>query len=357
MSSYLLRLRLLMCDRVAGVMYILCSAVIAFVLLNLNIHAQDSSRIPIGIEDDCGTQITQRLISDISTNETLKVYTGTFEELNLLLKDGYLNCILRISPDYEEKVRRGDQEGLITVFTPKDDTSSVIVQDIVAGYMMYDICFFKGYDDYVKLPDIGADKLTLSEFSDYVLKLKNNPMYEFNFDISYVDVESSGVQETEVTNALIYKQIIAGLNALLLMLMVLCGCNSVASEGESGINKRRSILTSSKALRFIQETAAVFTYMLPVMILSSFTVFSELGIRGTLYLFCLNAVFTFGAVLVFMTIARIIRSASAYQLVGTVLSTVLGVCGFVSVFSGVLGMNYFEYTPVAGYISFFMKLN
>lgn len=356
MSAFLLRLKLLLCDKIAGVCYILCAVVISFVLLNLNLHAEESSRIPIGIVDKCQTSLSTRLVKDISSNASLNVYTDGDEDLELMLKDGYLNCILEIGEDYEKKVRNGDQNKLIKVYTPRDDTSSVIVQDIVAGYMMYDICFFKAWDDYMRLPDIGSEKLSLSQFSDYVLELKNNPFYAFDFDMEFIDVDNGDTKETDISNALIYRQVIAGINALLLMLLVFCACNKIAAEGETGIFKRRRLSSGSRILSFVLEIAATFVYMMPVMMLSAFTVFSDKGIGGTLYLLCLNMIFTFMATVVYYIVARLIKNAAAYQLAGTILSTVLGVCGFISVFSGLMGVELFNYTPVAAYITGFMRI-
>ena len=178
MGSFTLRLKLLLSDRIATVCYALCAVVMLSVFFNMNLHASDNSKVPMGLLCESDSPVAVRLRDRLLGSDALRVTEGTMDELEELLMDGYIGSIFVIGDDYEEKLREGVREDLIKVISPSDDTSSIIVQDIVAGYMMYDVCFFRTYDEYRTLPGNGTDILTEEEYAeiDTILLEKYRPL-------------------------------------------------------------------------------------------------------------------------------------------------------------------------------------
>ena len=365
MGALLLRLKLLLADRIASVCYVLCVIVMVSVFLNMNIHASETSRVPVGVVCESESRIAQRLKNALLESDALRVTCGTMDELEELLMDGYIGSIFIIGDEYEKKLKNGIKEDLIKVITPSDDTSSIVVQDIVAGYMMYDVCYYRTYDVYSSLPAEtgreddnagGVDRMTASEYYDYVAKLAENPMYGFEFDIEYIDIDRSDNKNVNITVAMIYRQIIAGLIGMLLMVLVVCGCNGFALEKGLSIDKRRKTVGRSYTRDHLLEMLAVLVYLTPAVLLSSLIMLGESGMGGASFIFLIGEAFCAFFILLCFVLAKITGSASSYQLVGTIVCLVFGACGFISTFSAVTGDTVLGGTPVALYIKGFADM-
>jgi len=365
MGAFLLRIKLLLADRIATICYILCAVVMIVIFLNMNIYATDTSRVPVGVVCESESPVAQRLYKRLLESDALRVTGGNIGELEELLMDGYIGSIFIIGEDYDEKLRAGIKEDIIEVITPSDDTSSIVVQDIVAGYMMYDICFFRTYDEYRSLPDMGVtetgdnahiEKMTEERFSSYVAQVAENPMYGFDFDIKYVDIGKNDKKDMNITTAMIYRQIIAGLIGMLLLVLVVCGCNGFALEYGRSISKRRKTTGGNMIVADILEMSAVLVYLAPAVLLSALIMIGESGPGGAACIFLMGeALCAFFIVLCFL-LTRVVKSASAYQLVGTLVCLLFGALGFINTFSAISGTPAFGWTPIAVYINGFAEM-
>lgn len=356
MGSFTLRLKLLLSDRIATVCYALCAVVMLSVFFNMNLHASDNSKVPMGLLCESDSPVAVRLRDRLLGSDALRVTEGTMDELEELLMDGYIGSIFVIGDDYEEKLREGVREDLIKVISPSDDTSSIIVQDIVAGYMMYDVCFFRTYDEYRTLPGNGTDILTEEEYAAFVAEVAEDPDYGFDFDIRYVDIENPDKPDISVTTAMIYRQIIAGLIGMLLLVLVVCGCNGFALEHGQSISKRRRTTGGNLYAAYALEMLAVLVYLTPAVLLSALIMIKESGPAGAVVIFLLGEALCAFFVPVCFALTRVVGSASSYQLVGTVVCLVFGACGFISTFSALTGTQVLGATPVAVYIKQFADM-
>ena len=356
MGSFTLRLKLLLSDRIATVCYALCVVVMLSVFFNMNLHASDNSKVPMGLLCESDSPVALRLRDRLLGSDALRVTEGTMDELEELLMDGYIGSIFVIGDDYEEKLREGVREDLIKVISPSDDTSSIIVQDIVAGYMMYDVCFFRTYDEYRTLPGNGTDILTEEEYAAFVAEVAEDPDYGFDFDIRYVDIENPDKSDISVTTAMIYRQIIAGLIGMLLLVLVVCGCNGFALEHGQSISMRRRTTGGNLYAAYALEMLAVLVYLTPAVLLSSLIMIKESGPAGAVVIFLLGEALCALFILFCFALTRVVGSASSYQLVGTVVCLVFGACGFISTFSSLTGTEVLGATPVAVYIKQFADM-
>jgi hypothetical protein len=101
---------------------------------------------------------------------------------------------------------------------------------------------------------------------------------------------------------------------------------------------------------------AVLVYLTPAVLLSSLIMIKESGFSGAVVIFLLGEALCAFFIPVCFGLARAVGSASAYQLVGTVVCLVLGACGFISTFSALTGTQILGATPVALYIKQFAEL-
>ncbi|MBR3483272.1 MAG: hypothetical protein IKH42_01220, partial [Lachnospiraceae bacterium] len=274
---------------------------------------------------------------------SLYVYEESLDDLKELLLDGYVNSIFIVEEGYGDRVRNKDVDDLVTVISGKDDQMSVMISDIVAGAMMYEICLNKSYRLYKdSLPTNALDK---QQYSDYIRKLYDSNDFAFNFEAVYKDPKVKKIEERQVTNGMIYKQMIAGMLAMLLCLMAFVSCNCFCMEYENGVAYRLESFPGSGIPKEIMDFLGIFMYTLPLSIVAGL-LFADIKavIASIVYLLILCALCTF--------ISKAVKKTESYQLVGAVLVIGLGVLGFVSVFSGLIGgPEFLKYTPNAIYIN------
>ncbi len=357
MNDYLLRLKLLLRDRTAGICYIVASVVILVVILGLNIHAEERSSLPVGLVNEDKSEKAEELAGKIRTSESLYVYEDAFDPLYDMLLDGYINCIFFIKEGYEESVSAGDPAEVVSIYAAEDDKISAVISDIVAGCMMYEVCLDKAYKRYLNLepPTVGYVKMTYGEYAEYVRKIAEDDTFRFAFDVTYVDAGTGRINSSDITNGMIYRQMIAGMLAMLMMLVSFCAINCIVSEYENGIRSRLRTVSRSRIPVIAQEITAVATYCLPVLILISVMLMQQTGTSAAARILMLDLAFILFCCIMFYVFAILSRNVFAYQLLGTVTITVLGVMGFISAFRGLIGESMMSSTPVAVYIDLFIK--
>ena len=343
MNRFILRLKLLLRDRTACICYAISVIVMFCLLLGLSSVSEEQSAIPIGLVIRDDSRETEELAENIRKTKAIKVIEGKEAELKDELLNGYLNCIFIIDDGYGDKVRAGETEDLITVISGKDDRMSVVIGDIIAGSMVYDICVNKAYRSYRSL--ISTEPVSLDAYNTYVLSLREDPSYDFSFDKKYMDPENKTIAENEVTNGMIYKQMIAGMLCMLLCLMAFVSCNCFCLEYENGVAYRLKELPGSRIPTFLMDFFGVFVYTIPLSIAAGFLSKSVMGVVYSL-------VYLLAMCLICTVLSKTVKKTEAYQLVGAVLVVGLGIFGFVSVFAELIGGPAFlKFTPNAVYIS------
>ena len=357
MSEYKLRLKLLLKDRTAGICYIVASVVILIVILGLIIHAEERSSLPIGLVLEDHSDKAAELAERIRTTEALYVYENDLGSLYDMLLDGYINCIFVVKKGYGDSLTDGDPIEVLSIYAAEDDKISTVISDIVAGCMMYEVCLDKAYKRYQGLEAPSEDyvKMTYAEYAGYVKKMAEDDTFRFVFDATYVDAGTGKISTSDITNGMIYRQMIAGMLAMLMMLVAFCSFNSVVSEYENGIRSRLRTIAGSPLIRSIREIAAAATYCLPAAILISAMLIKQTGVAASLWIFLLDLAFILFFCIMFYVFTILCRNVFAYQLLGTVSVTVLGAMGFISAFRGLIGDDLFINTPVAVYIDMFIK--
>ncbi len=351
MNSYLLRIKLFWRDRTACICMILCAAVMLIVLTGLNIHAGTGSALPVGLITHAGADGTEHYIGNsiaqaLRSNEALNVHEGTESELKELLADGYIYCIIEFDPEIDRLIENGEYKGIMTMHSAKDSPVATIIGDIAAGCAMDEICMHKAYNKYSSLSEAADDHIAQAEYRRLLDSMRNEGGYEFVFDTDYVDTGKQIAKE--VTNALIYRQVIAGLTAMLLMLAAFCACGPVSVEYASGIRNRLKISSTSDLKLFIQEACGLFTCCAPVAALAGFL--SGAGLRSALLMTALNLALLAAAVAMYYILSAVTANLFAYQTAGTVLLIILSAAGFISIFEGLAGKQVLAHTPIAAYI-------
>lgn len=357
MNRISLRIKLCLKDKTACICYIVSAVVMLCVLLGLEASSEERSAIPIGLVNLDESTEAQNLVKQIHENPSIYVIDGNSrEELEERLLSGYINSIFIINEDYGINVRKGATDNLITVISGEDNKVSVIVGDIIAGSMLYDISMSKGYKTYLSeaekagiYKDSEKVQWDRDKYREYALSISERPDFSFAFNMEFKDGNNGKIEEKAVTNGMIYRQMIAGMLAMLLSLVAFSACNGICLEHERGIRRRLSNLPGSRAVSLMFDFFGIFVYTLPLGVGAGWALGKLEGIPVSLLYLAVMC-------LLCLILSDAVKKTDAYQLVGAVLVIGFGVCGFISVFSGLTGgADFLKYTPNALFIESFMK--
>lgn len=356
MSQFRLRMKLLLADRKAMIALIISTVIVLAVILSIKTYADERSALPIGLNVlDTGIEAGE-LADSIRKCEALYVYSGTGEELEGLLADGYINCYFTIPVDYGTRLEAGETEGLVSICAAKDDKIAVVCSDLVAGYMIDRICTVRTYDRYENLDKTGIDNpLSESEYRAYVDELSKDDLFTFNFDVKFIDAGSKKVTYRDISNSMMYMQVIAGFIALLITLTAFSACEEVASEGEKGLMRRLDTVPGSRIYGAFSQILAIIIYLMPLPAVVAVLFGIQNGFVPALKIMLISILLDAVFVVIFYLIAILTKGTSAYQIGGSAIIIGFGIMGFVSIFMGLLGTRIFSATPLAWYIARFVE--
>lgn len=330
-----LRLKLMLSDKMTVAAFIIAAVAFTLVLNNLNIHADEQSAIPIGLVCEDSSELATDLVGRLKNVRSLHVYEGTFDENESLLLDGYISAVFVIKDGYGERVMAGETNDLLKLYFGKDDRTCAILGDIVAGEMMYEICFYGGLEHYHKLSDRGH---TDAEYREYTDELAKGEEFSFSFDTEYINTGSKEKGEDEIKNSVLYRQMIAGMVAMLLSFVILFSYSQTVTENEQGIGRRKNATVFGKAAQIAGDLTAVLVCTLILCVLIAASTANAVGSIESFFMIlltCIGYVITMSVIM--MLVSKISRSITVYQLVGGLLVLVFGGAGFASVFSGFMG--------------------
>ena len=371
MGCFLIRLKLNLRDRTACICLCICAVIMIVVLLQLNLHAAERSALPVGLEIKGSGPLTERAADSFRSNEAVFIYEGSYDELHELLTDGYIYCIVSLGEDFDRNIAQGRTDGIMTLYSAKDNKIATIIGDIAAGCCMDAVCMYKAYNTYAglgagrndtlsglgQLFGIGGDASdndghkhvigSIVQYSELLENMENSGGYDYDFQFEYIN---TGEKESrEITNGLIYRQVICGLMGLLLILCTFCTCSMITKEYENGIRDRIRTSAQPAALTAASEILALFVFSAPLS-----AVVLIFGKNAGMLM--LNLALILISTAVFYLLANVLRNVFAYQLLGAVLTIVVGVCGFISIFEGLQGGKLFGYTPLGVYIRLMSEL-
>ncbi len=337
-----LRLRLFVRNRMICAVIFLAAISFFLLIRDFNIQAQNRAAIPIGVvnEDQIDympTKASIQLLHGLSESSSLFVYEGTQKELEELLYDGYINCIFVIEQGYEKRLLSGETKELITVYEGQDDSLAMIISDIVAGEMMYQICLAKGIQIYQNIPPGEIGKHSYKEYQEYAKELLESEKFDYSFSITYVDTGQIVQEKKELNNSLLYRQILAGIAAMFYSFVILSVFYQIVKEKEQGLWIRRKLTKMQDMAQNLGDLCSAEVLLSGLSAIFSFCIAFYLDKMSIFFSLWLSSMFYNLVVgILFLLLARKIHQASLYQLIGISFVAVFGVAGFCTMIEEIL---------------------
>lgn len=352
-------LKLFLKDRTTFLVFCISVFLFLFCMADLNRGAEEMAAIPIGLIDGDKTEKSEELAERLKNLESFLVKTGNYEELVTFLQGGEIRCILEIKEGYQNAVSAGKYRELIAVYHEEGDNVATLVTDIAAGEMMYDICQAHAYFAYEKLPEEEKEKFSREEYEAYAASLIGGEDFDFAFDFRFV--EQGGDERREgLKNSLFYRQIVAAMAAMLFSLFAMSAMAGVYQQKESGIARRAFLLGMGRVSEAVGNLLACTLLSMVLAAIFAVCVGAGMGEWKKIFpIFWTSAGFSVMMALIYYFLAKAAGGLFVYQMAGTLILAVLGICGFCSIVEGVLLPDFpkwFHFLPNCAYLRNIVKI-
>ena len=360
---YFFRLKLILVNKL-NISVILLSFVIFLILMDsLSFGAIERSNVPVGILDLDQSKTSIELVKKVKKVPVFYVYEEEENELNRLLVDEEVSGIFIIKKGFEDSIKRGITTELVIMKYLEGNPSSKVLTDIFAGQMLYPISLAKSLKEYETLKksftgnteNKTIDKetqynwFTGQEYVRYINQLSKASDFDFAFDINIVDLESANASINQLDNSVIYYQVVFGILGMIISFVAMFLTAGVVVEKEQGLYKKiritliKPIQHELSYILALVTILSVFSFGI-ILILVSFI--ENITLQKGCIMFSLLLLYAMVMGIWFITLGKIIRKVSKYQLLGTLSILSFGLLSFLSMLEGLLQSKIFRITKI-----------
>jgi len=306
-------------------------------LLGMDSVKEEKSRISIGIADEDGSELSMAVIADMQKMDLYEVYTGEEEELLERLKNGELSAVCVIKKSFTKSVGKGKTNRLVTIYET-ENSSALLLGDILAGVMMEEICTAKGYqtlESYEKKAGMEQG-MSLEEYRKYVKKVYEEGGTEFSFDVEYVT--AAGEKAEKPSQTVIYEQAVFAVFALMAGVVSVYAVLPFWTLVHGKVAERLKTLPFHGSALYVGSALAGF--LLPMLLgglfLLCLTMRYEFDFSKIISLLVCTFVYICVIVCIMLVAATGIKNQTVYQMGMLAMILVFGCLGLVSLVDGLL---------------------
>ncbi len=334
---FLLRMKLIGKDRIT--LTVLLSSLLMFSILiqTLSSTAEEHSAIPIGLVDLDNSEESLSFAERVSKVSSLRIVEETEEKLHSLLLDELIYAIFVIDEGFEEKLHKGNPKDLVSVYFIGKHRSTAILSDILAGEMMYPITLYKSIRYYEGI-EYEGQKLSEDEYKSYIVQLlKGSTDFDFAFDISYERPQDSISDNLQISNTILYNQLIFGILGILAALIAMFIISVRIREKELGVEERLRISRFSMLQRDLGSVLSLLLIEGCLAFIFASLILLQLGIwKPLIIVSSLLLIMEFSLVMgcIFIIVSNLVKSIITYQMIGSILILITGGLGFYQMLNG-----------------------
>jgi ABC-2 type transport system permease protein len=334
---FLLRMKLILKDVITVAVLFVSVVIFALIVRSMTVSAEDLSSLPIGVVDLDHTKSSGDLVSGLKKVETLRIMEGSKEKLQKLLMDEMIQSLFIIEQGYEEKLKSGELDEIITMLYKKDNKSASILSDIVAGEIVYPASQYTGYRYYETIAYEGK-KLSEAQYLNYINELvKDSGDFNFAFQLNYKNPGEQASSENSISNSVLYNQFIFGILGILIAFIAMFILSQTVREKEMGVEVRLKVSRFGILKRDFGNLSALLIWEGALSLLFTVLIFGQLhskdlGLWMSAYLLLMLNALVLGLVMLLLT--KVIRKMLVYQIFGSVVILLTGGVGFYYLLTG-----------------------
>lgn len=330
-------LRLLLLGKHTIILLVSGFLMLTFMLFGMEEVKEEKSKIAVGIADQSNTEISAMVIDAMRQKDLYEIITGREDELVERLKNGEVSAVCVFKRSFADNLFMGKTKNLVTLYET-EDSSALLLGDVLAGTMMQEICTAKGYRMLLKYHKKAGTEETLSaqEYRDYVEQVLAEGGSEFSFEVTYVNRKNEEVEKP--SQSVLYQQAIYAVFALMLGFLSVYSVLPFRQIRHGRLGDRITALPVWKSALYAGSALAgvLVPLVFGMMFLTCLFWKNNMEFSEILSLLICTMVYICVIVCLMLFAAYIIKNHTVYRMGMLAMILVFGIFGFVSVVDGLL---------------------
>lgn len=240
----LLRIKILFQNRTLFII----SLIIPFIFFNavgfVFRNSDEFTKIPITIIDEDNTDVSGRIVENISKNELLKIVHVSKEDAFKLLYDNRIEAIYVLKDNLKENILKEDIHNIIDIYYLEESIAGAALGDIVASEVLPEIGDIKTANKFenickryniTKYQDPFEQSL---KYSDNLWKIERFDL-PINIEITVPKTEKQG--RLTIDEGILPKQSALGMSLVFTTIYLIFCSTSIVKEKNSNVYKRLKV--------------------------------------------------------------------------------------------------------------------
>ena len=378
-----LRIKLLISNRLLTLVVGLFFIVAVIVTSTFFVSAKDTSTIPIGIVDMDNSAHSKRMIESLRKNKLLKVividndiYNETNEkgfgkkdlnscktDLIKKLKKGEINSGFIIKEKFGYNIENNKVEHIIESYYCSNQNYAKLISDIVLSSILDDVCYFYSQDKYYSLKNKLDKVYTRNQYKKKINKLYETSGDSIGFDFDIVNIANNKSVNQNIDITLIYREIIIGITALIIMIICLLVGNIIMDDYDNKVLLRNGTTMLSTNIKLLGDIFSMWSMVFGFVVLLGIMLVNKIGlnyIKEKIKFLLIILLFTGTISVLYVFVSRIVNNIGLYQLYTTLLLLICGLGGATYILGPLFGNSILmitEYLPVGILINSYKNIS
>lgn len=328
LNNVQLRIKLLISNRLLIFSMCIFFCIATIVSSTFFVTAKDNSSIPVGIVDLDNSTHSKLVIKNMEKVKLVRTTVGTKEQLIDKLKKGELNAVFVIKKGLAYNIESQNINKIVEAYYLSDTSYAKLLSDIVLSTMLDDICYnyAKGiyYKNQIKLDYVYTE----DEYRERIESQYDSQDKTIGFDFDVLNLEEQKSVNKDIDTSLIYRQIVIGIVALILLVLCLLVGNIILDDYKNKVNLRRRTTKMSSTALLIGDIASMWGCIFVFVVFSGIFLINKICLvdKWQKIKFILIMTLFVGTIsMVFVMITRLIEDIIAYQFVSALVMLILGI--------------------------------
>lgn len=284
--------------------------------------------VPIGVIDREESEFSSEIIKKIGANSAISMKTIGEKEIEEYISKEKVQAVYIFEEGMEKRIREGDYENIVSVYTVPGSLTAMGVSDIIAGEIVPYVCKYLVIIDGQK--QLAQEEYVIIEeaISKRLKDLDQDPSFQLPVIADLRTPNVSEVDEKEEDGDIFAISMGLGLIVIFSTIFMLTGCSILIKEGENRVRSRIKLAGVAPFKLLFADIFSVTIAGISITFLQfilMYPVFEGMSLSG-IFLVGLTMVFyIFTAASMLVLIASIFRNHISFQSFMPVMVLMMGI--------------------------------
>ena len=225
------------------------------------------------------------------------------------------------------------------------------------------MCYFYSQDKYYSLKNKLDKVYTRNQYKKKINKLYETSGDSIGFDFDIVNIANNKSVNQNIDTTLIYREIIIGITALIIMIICLLVGNIIMDDYDNKVLLRNGTTMLSTNIKLLGDIFSMWSMVFGFVVLLGIMLVNKIGlnyIKEKIKFLLIILLFTGTISVLYVFVSRIVNNIGLYQLYTTLLLLICGLGGATYILGPLFGNSILmitEYLPVGILINSYKNIS